>query len=223
MSWSMTGPVFVVSEWSLIHPGRWLMTTELRSPKARTASIHLRYLPMATTSWPSKSLQMLLFRWIPYEIVRSKKDQVFPEGHIAPGTLIANTDTKHYQHLVSKIYRQRSLTILLHDIDIFQVHPGLYHKKWHKTVSWVQWEDLRWKLHSNHRVLPPADQECWHTGIDHLHFNYIHLSSFSRLAEKAVGVRSLRLHLLVLVNQSFVIICYHLYEWLFLMKVVFFI
>ena len=64
-----------------------------------------------------------------YEIVRLKKDQVFPEGHIAPGTLIANTDTKHYQHLVSKIYRQRSLTILLHDIDIFQVHPGLYHKK----------------------------------------------------------------------------------------------
>ena len=39
-------------------PGRWLMTVEWRSRKARTASIRLRSLPMPTTSWPSKSLQM---------------------------------------------------------------------------------------------------------------------------------------------------------------------
>ena len=31
--------------------------------------------------------------------------QVFPDGHIAPGTLIANTDTKHYLHLTEKVYR----------------------------------------------------------------------------------------------------------------------
>ena len=45
-------------------------------------------------------------QWPPVEHVT--KVQVFPEGHIAPGTLIANTDTKHYQHLVEKIYRQES-------------------------------------------------------------------------------------------------------------------
>ena len=31
--------------------------------------------------------------------------QVFPTGHIAPGTLVANTDTKHYLNLTSNIYR----------------------------------------------------------------------------------------------------------------------
>ena len=30
---------------------------------------------------------------------------MFPEGHVAPGTLIANTDTKHYLHLVDQVYR----------------------------------------------------------------------------------------------------------------------
>ena len=56
------------------------------------------------------------------------KAQVFPEGHIAPGTLIANTDTKHYQHLVEKIYRQQSWN-LSSEIDKSQVHTGLYHKE----------------------------------------------------------------------------------------------
>ena len=62
------------------------------------------------------------------------KDQVFPEGHIAPGTLIANTDTKHYQHLVDKIYRQHSMNIyffyyFFYYIDNLQVHSSLYHEE----------------------------------------------------------------------------------------------
>ena len=73
MFWSMIGPVFVLSKWSLIRPGMWLMTAEWRSPKARTASIPLRSLHMATRSWPSKSLQMPPFRWRPHLKMSSDK------------------------------------------------------------------------------------------------------------------------------------------------------
>ena len=90
------------------------------------------------------------------------KDQVFPEGHIAPGTLIANTDTKHYQHLVDKIYRLQRY-VFCHQ-TYSQVHPSLHNQKWHKTVPWVQREDLCWELHPNYRVLPSADQERWYSG-----------------------------------------------------------
>ena len=31
--------------------------------------------------------------------------EVFPGAHITPGTLIANTDTKHYLDLTDKVYR----------------------------------------------------------------------------------------------------------------------
>ena len=31
--------------------------------------------------------------------------QVFQVGHVTPGTLIANTDTKHYLNLTNNIYR----------------------------------------------------------------------------------------------------------------------
>ena len=31
--------------------------------------------------------------------------QVFPNGHIAPGTMVANTDTKHYLDLTNNVYR----------------------------------------------------------------------------------------------------------------------
>ena len=31
--------------------------------------------------------------------------QVFPSAHVTPGTLVANTDTKHYLHLTNKVYR----------------------------------------------------------------------------------------------------------------------
>ena len=41
------------------------------------------------------------------------KFQVFPSGHIAPGTLVANTDTKHYLNLTSNIYRSVSVDNIL--------------------------------------------------------------------------------------------------------------
>lgn len=41
----------------------------------------------------------------PFQIVANSALQVFPTGHIAPGTLVANTDTKHYLNLTDNIYR----------------------------------------------------------------------------------------------------------------------
>ena len=32
--------------------------------------------------------------------------QIFPDGHITPGVMVANTDTKHYLHLTNNVYRQ---------------------------------------------------------------------------------------------------------------------
>lgn len=42
---------------------------------------------------------------IPFQIIANSALEVFPGAHITPGTLIANTDTKHYLHLTDKIYR----------------------------------------------------------------------------------------------------------------------
>ena len=41
----------------------------------------------------------------PFQIIANSALQVFPQGKIAPGTLVANTDTKHYLHLTNNIYR----------------------------------------------------------------------------------------------------------------------
>merc|ERR1719500_194403 len=40
-----------------------------------------------------------------FQIVANSALQVFPTGRIAPGTLVANTDTKHYLNLTNNIYR----------------------------------------------------------------------------------------------------------------------
>ena len=42
---------------------------------------------------------------IPFQVIANSALEVFPEAHVTPGTLIANTDTKHYLHLTDKIYR----------------------------------------------------------------------------------------------------------------------
>ena len=40
------------------------------------------------------------------ELIRlSYSFQIFPDGHITPGILVANTDTKHYLHLTDNVYR----------------------------------------------------------------------------------------------------------------------
>jgi carboxypeptidase PM20D1 len=42
---------------------------------------------------------------LPFQIIASSALQVFPGGHVTPGTLVANTDTKHYLNFTDKIYR----------------------------------------------------------------------------------------------------------------------
>jgi len=42
---------------------------------------------------------------VPFQVIANSALEVFPGAHITPGTLIANTDTKHYLHLTDKIYR----------------------------------------------------------------------------------------------------------------------
>ena len=48
--------------------------------------------------------------------------QVFPTGHIAPGTLVANTDTKHYLNLTSNIYRSVSVDNILQSNSEQELH-----------------------------------------------------------------------------------------------------
>ena len=56
--------------------------------------------------------------------------QVFPEGKIAPGTLVANTDTKHYLHLTNNVYRCHMADLLLVNIvNLFQIYPSLYNQE----------------------------------------------------------------------------------------------
>jgi len=42
---------------------------------------------------------------VPFQIIANSAMEVFPGAHITPGTLIANTDTKHYLDLTDKVYR----------------------------------------------------------------------------------------------------------------------
>jgi len=55
---------------------------------------------------------------IPFQIIANSALQVF-SGHIAPGTLIANTDTKHYMHLTDKIYRFSPAFVRKNDVKRF--------------------------------------------------------------------------------------------------------
>ena len=105
MLWSMIGPVFVLCHNDLgSNQGgdRWQQSGDIQKREQLWPSSDLPLwqrhhgLPSHCERRPSGLL--------PWTSLVTK-DQVFPEGHIAPGTLIANTDTKHYQHLVDKIYR----------------------------------------------------------------------------------------------------------------------
>eukprot|EP00092_Neocalanus_flemingeri_P018492 GFUD01020012.1.p1 GENE.GFUD01020012.1~~GFUD01020012.1.p1 ORF type:complete len:582 (-),score=147.32 GFUD01020012.1:33-1778(-) len=42
---------------------------------------------------------------IAFQIIANSALEVFPTAHVTPGTLMANTDSKHYLHLTDKIYR----------------------------------------------------------------------------------------------------------------------
>jgi len=56
---------------------------------------------------------------IPFQILANSALQVFPTGHIAPGTLMANTDTRHYLDFTSNIYRFSPAFITSNDTTRF--------------------------------------------------------------------------------------------------------
>ena len=45
--------------------------------------------------------------------------QVYPEGHVTPGIMIANTDTRHYQHLSDNTFRFSPTFLMKTDLDRF--------------------------------------------------------------------------------------------------------
>jgi len=56
---------------------------------------------------------------IPFQIIANSALQVFPTGNIAPGTLMANTDTRHYLNFTSNIYRFSPAFITPNDTNRF--------------------------------------------------------------------------------------------------------
>ena len=56
---------------------------------------------------------------VAFQVIANSALDVFPEAHITPGTLIANTDTKHYLDLTDKIYRFSPAFITKNDTKRF--------------------------------------------------------------------------------------------------------
>lgn len=57
---------------------------------------------------------------VPFQIIVNSAFEVFPDAHVTPGTMVANTDTKHYQDLCQNIYRFQP--ILLGKSDLSRFH-----------------------------------------------------------------------------------------------------
>jgi len=55
----------------------------------------------------------------PFQIIANSALQIFPDGHITPGILVANTDTKHYLHLTNNVYRFTPAFTTKNDISRF--------------------------------------------------------------------------------------------------------
>ena len=58
--------------------------------------------------------------FMPFRIVVSSVMEIFPRAHVTPGIMVANTDTKHYQHLCDSIYRFQP--VLLGKPDLARFH-----------------------------------------------------------------------------------------------------
>ena len=56
---------------------------------------------------------------VAFQVIANSALDVFPGAHITPGTLIANTDTKHYLSLTDKIYRFSPAFITKNDTKRF--------------------------------------------------------------------------------------------------------
>ena len=58
--------------------------------------------------------------FMPFRIIVNSAYEVHPTAHVTPGIMVANTDTKHYQHLTDAIYRFQP--VLLGKSDISRFH-----------------------------------------------------------------------------------------------------
>ncbi|XP_032230061.2 N-fatty-acyl-amino acid synthase/hydrolase PM20D1 [Nematostella vectensis] len=78
--------------------------------------VHLRVTasqdPSPVSSWDSHA--------IGYQAIAQSVRQVFPGVGVAPGLMIANTDTKHYLHLTDAVYR--FMPSLLEPSDLKRIH-----------------------------------------------------------------------------------------------------
>ena len=54
----------------------------------------------------------------PFQVIANSVLQVFPDAVLTPGVMVANTDTKHYQHLCDAVYRFQPVTMTKDDISM---------------------------------------------------------------------------------------------------------
>ena len=57
--------------------------------------------------------------WMPFRIIVNSVMEIFPNTHVTPGIMVANTDTKHYQHLCPSIYRFQPVQLTKEDLSRF--------------------------------------------------------------------------------------------------------
>jgi len=70
-------------------------------------------------SFPPPAISSYSDTSIPFQIIANSAKQVFPEGRVIPGTLIGNTDTKHYLNLTDNIYRFTPAFLTANDTSRF--------------------------------------------------------------------------------------------------------
>jgi len=71
-------------------------------------------------SFPASKVSPYDSESMSFQIIVNSANEIFPNAHITPGVMVANTDTKHYQLLCDNIYRFQP--VLLHKSDISRFH-----------------------------------------------------------------------------------------------------
>jgi len=84
---------------------------------------------------------------MPFQILANSALQVFPTGHIAPGTLMANTDTRHYLNFTSNIYRFSPVFITPNDTSRF-----------HGINERISVDNFAQVVHFYHQIIRNSDQ-----------------------------------------------------------------
>lgn len=85
---------------------------------------------------------------VPFQVIANSALDVFPGAHITPGTLIANTDTKHYLSLTDKIYRFSPAFISKNDT-----------KRFHGFNERISVNNFVQVVEFYHRVIKNADSQ----------------------------------------------------------------